>query len=73
MQEIFLFVKDKTNNKSLEKEYIAYKELDDYIEGLIDVNNKDVFLKNGIQPQEPDLEQIMVDLESSKSHETFAL
>ena len=69
----YLFVKDKTNNKSLEKEYIAYKELDDYIEGLIDVNNKDVFLKNGIQPQEPDLEQIMVYLERSKSHETFAL
>ena len=69
----YLFVKDKTKNKELEKEYIAYKELDDYTEGLIDINKKDLFIKNGVEPVEPDLEQIMVYLERSKSHESFTL
>ena len=69
----YLFVKDKTKNKDLEKEYIAYKELDEYTEGLIDINKKDIFLKQGIEPQEPDLEQIMVYLERSKNNESFAL
>ncbi len=69
----YLFVKDKTKNKELEKEYIACKELDDYIEGLIDVNNKDIFLKNGIEPREPDLEEIMVYLERRENHESLAL
>ena len=69
----YLFVKDKSKNKELEKEYIACKELDDHIEGLIDINNKDVFLKNNIQPVEPDLEQIMVYLERSKNNESFTL
>ena len=52
----YLFVTDKTKNKKLEKEYIACKELDDRIEGLISVNNKEVFIKNNIEPREPDLE-----------------
>ena len=69
----YLFVKDKSKNKSLEKEYIASKELDDRIEGLIKADNKDVFIKNGIEVKEPDLEQIMVYLERSKQHESFAL
>ena len=69
----YLFVVDKTKNKDLEKEYIAYKELDDHIEGLININNKDIFLKNNIEPKEPDLEQIMVYLERSKNHESFTL
>ena len=69
----YLFVKDKTKNKELENEYIAYKELDDYIEGLIDANKKDLFIKNGLEPQEPDLEQIMIYLERSKNHESFTL
>ena len=69
----YLFVSDKTKNKDLEKEYIAYKELDDRIEGLIDIKNKDVFIKNKIEPKEPDLEQIMVYLERSKNHESFTL
>ena len=70
----YLFVKDKTMNKSLKKDYIAYKELDDRIEGLIDINNKEVFLKEGITPVEPDLEQIMIYLERSHSNnESFAL
>ena len=69
----YLFVSDKSKNKDLEKEYIASKELDDRIEGLIDANKKDVFVKNGIEPKEPDLEQIMVYLERSKNNESFTL
>ena len=69
----YLFVKDKSKNKSLEKEYIAYKELDDYTEGLISVDKKDVFKKAGVTPVEPDLEQIMVYLERSKNNESFDL
>lgn len=69
----YLFVRDKTKNKSLEKEYISCKELDEHIEGLIDIKNKDIFIKNGINPQEPDLEQIMVYLERSKNNESFTL
>ena len=69
----YLFVSDKTKNKDLEREYIASKELDDRIEGLIKVENKDVFIKNGIEPKEPDLEEIMVYLERSKNNESFTL
>ena len=70
----YLFVKDKTMNKELEKEYIAYKELDDRIEGLIDVNKKDVFNKKGIEVKEPDLEEIMIFLERSQdNNESFTL
>ena len=69
----YLFVKDKTMNKDLEKEYIAYKELDDRIEGLINANNKEVFVKNNIEPREPDLEEIMVYLERSNNNESFTL
>ena len=70
----YLFVKDKKMNKDLLGEYIAYKELDDYIEGLIAVDKKDIFVKNGVTPVEPDLEQIMVYLERSKdNHESFNL
>ena len=69
----YMFVKDKTMDKSLLNEYIAYKELDGYIEGLIDIKNKDAFIKKGIEVKEPDLEQIMVYLERSQSHESFTL
>ena len=69
----YLFVVDKSSNKELEKEYIAYKELDGRIEGLIHASNKEVFEKNNIQPREPDLEEIMVYLERSKNDESFAL
>lgn len=69
----YLFVKDKTKNKSLENEYIASKELDEHIEGLISADKKDIFLKNKIEPKEPDLEQIMVYLERSKNNESFTL
>ena len=69
----YLFVKDKSKNKSLENEYIASKELDDHIEGLISADKKEIFIKNKIEPKEPDLEQIMVYLERSKNNESFAL
>ena len=69
----YLFVKDKSMNKDLEKEYIAYKELDDRIEGLISVDNKDVFIKNNIKPREPDLEEIMIYLERGNNNESFTL
>ena len=70
----YLFVKDKTFNKELLNEYIAYKEFDDRIEGLISPDKKDLFIKNKIEPQEPDLEQIMVYIERSKKEdESFDL
>ena len=69
----YLFVKDKTKNKSLEGEYIACKELDDYTEGLISADKKAIFEKAGLKLEEPDLEQIMVYLERSKNNESFAL
>ena len=69
----YLFVKDKNKNHALEKEYIACKELDDRIEGLISVDKKELFIKNGLEPREPDLEEIMVYLERSKNNESFAL
>ena len=70
----YLFVKDKTLNKELLDEYIAYKEFDDRIEGLIIADKKEAFIKNKIEPQEPDLEQIMVYLERSKDgNESFDL
>ena len=69
----YLFVQDKTKNESLKDEYIAYKELDSFTEGLISIDNKDVFIKNGIEPKEPDLEQIMIYLERSKNNESFTL
>ena len=69
----YLFVKDKTKNKSLVDEYIACKELDDYTEGLISADKKAAFEKAGLKPEEPDLEQIMVYLERSKNNESFAL
>ncbi len=70
----YLFVKDKSFNKKLLNEYIAYKEFDDRIEGLISIDKKNLFKKNMIKPQEPDLEQIMIYIERSKSkNESFDL
>ena len=70
----YLFIKDKTYNKELLNEYIAYKKFDDRIEGLISPDKKDLFIKNKIEPQEPDLEQIMVYIERSKKEdESFDL
>lgn len=70
----YLFIKDKTFNKELLNEYISYKEFDDRIEGLISPDKKDLFIKNKIRPQEPDLEQIMVYIERSKKEdESFDL
>jgi len=69
----YLFVKDKTMNKEVLDKYIAYKELDDRIEGLINANEKDYFVSKGLNPEEPDLEQIMVYLERSNNNESFTL
>jgi ABC-2 type transport system ATP-binding protein len=69
----YLFVKDKGKNHSLEKHYIAFKELDDRIEGLIDPKKKSLFVKEGLEPREPDLEEIMVYLERRNQNESFAL
>ena len=70
----YLFIRDKSMNKGLLNEYIAYKEFDDRIEGLISPDKKDLFIKNKIEPQEPDLEQIMVYIERSKKEdESFDL
>ena len=69
----YLFVKDKSMNKELLKEYISYKELDDRIEGLIDPSKKSLFESHGVKPQEPDLEEIMVCLERRDQHEGFTL
>ena len=70
----YLFIRDKSMNKGLLNEYIAYKEFDDRIEGLISPDKKDLFIKNKIEPQEPDLEQIMVYIErSKKENESFDL
>lgn len=69
----YLFVKDVAKNHELESEYIAFKELDDCIEGLIDPSKKEEFLSKGIEVKEPDLEQIMVYLERSQSHESLSL
>ena len=69
----YLFVKDKSKNKELLNEYIASKELDSHIEGLIDASKKDLFIKNKIEVKEPDLEEIMIYLERSHNNESFAL
>lgn len=69
----YLFIRDNTKNKSLLDDYIAYKELDDHIEGLISSDKKELFTNNGIDPTEPDLEEIMVYLERSKNNESFTL
>ena len=70
----YLFIKDKSMNKNLVNEYIAYKEFDDHIEGLITVDKKEIFLKSSITPVEPDLEQIMIYIERSKKEdESFDL
>lgn len=69
----YLFIIDKNKNHELEKEYVAFKELDDHIEGLITSDKKDFFKDKKVEIKEPDLEQIMVYLERSKNHESFAL
>lgn len=70
----YFFVKDMTNNQNLLCEYVAYKEFDDHIEGLIKADRKDAFTRNGIEVSIPDLEQIMVYTERSKqTHESFTL
>ena len=69
-----MFVKDKSMKKELLNDYLAYKEFDSHIEGLITPDKKDLFISSGLTPVEPDLEQIMVYIERSKSqNESFNL
>lgn len=70
----YLFVKDKSMKIELLNDYLAYKEFDSHIEGLITPDKKDLFISSGLTPVEPDLEQIMVYIERSKSqNESFNL
>lgn len=69
----YLFVTDKSKNRSLDGEYISFKELDDRVEGLIEPGKKERFANIGATIETPDLEQIMVYIERSKNHESFAL
>lgn len=69
----YCFVKDKSGNKDLLKEYISYKEVGDGIEGLIATDKKNLFKSKNITISVPDLEQIMVYLERSHSNESFNL
>lgn len=69
----YLLINDKGGNKDLIKDYISYKDIDGRIEGLIDANKRDLFIRDGIEIKEPDLEQIMIYLERGKSNESFNL
>ena len=69
----YLFVKDTSNNESLKEHYISWKEIDGHIEGLISKEEKQLFLDAKVEVKEPDLEQIMIYLERSNNHESFAL
>ena len=69
----YLFVKDTSNNESLKEHYISWKEIDGHIEGLISKQKKQLFLDAKVEVKEPDLEQIMIYLERSNNHESFAL
>ena len=69
----YMFVIDKSKNRELSSEYISFKELDNHIEGLIRADKASFFEKHNVEVKEPDLEQIMVYLERSQSHESFTL
>ena len=53
--------------------YVAFKELDDRIEGLIEARNRYKFELENIEIKEPDLEEIMVYMERRDGHESFTL
>jgi len=69
----YLFVTSKEKVRSLDGEFISFKELDDRTEGLIDPRKKERFEKAGFEIKEPDLEQIMIYMERSFDHESFDL
>lgn len=71
--DAYRFVVDKKKDASLGNEYVAYKELDDHIEGIILAEKEGLFAAKGAEVGKPDLEQIMVYLERSKRHESLAL
>lgn len=59
----YLLIKDESKNEELLKEYVSYKDEDDYIFGLISQDKKDLFVSHNIIPSKPDLEDIMILLE----------
>lgn len=67
----YYFVIDESNNKNLLDNYIYYKQVNGHIEGLINIDQKDLFQSNGVIIKKPDLEEIMICLERSKNHESF--
>lgn len=70
----YLFVEKQVIQKDLLNKFIAYKDLDSGFEGLISVENKDIFDKAGVTTRKPDLEEVMVYLERSKgTNEEFTL
>ncbi len=71
--EAYRFVVDESKNHDLESDYVASKELDDHIEGLIEASKEEQFLKAGAEVRRPDLEEIMVYLERSKNNGRIAL
>ena len=71
--EAYRFVVDESKNHDLESEYVASKELDDHIEGLIEASKEERFRKAGAEVRRPDLEEIMVYLERSKNNVRIAL
>ena len=71
--EAYRFVVDESKNHDLESDYVASKELDDHIEGLIEASKEERFLKAGVEVRHPDLEEIMVYLERSKNNGRIAL
>ena len=69
----YLFVTEKKTGSPLKDRYISFKEIDGRTEGLADAGAREAFEAAGAEIREPDLEQIMVYIERSKNHESFAL
>ena len=69
----YLLIRDHHRNKELEGAYIAFKELEDYNEGLIDSSKRALFESSDVEIKVPDLEEIMIYLERKDSHESLAL
>ncbi len=69
----WLFVTERRTDSPLKDRYVSYKEIDGRTEGLVPAGERAAFEAAGAEIREPDLEQIMVYIERSKSHESFAL
>ena len=69
----YLLIRDPHRNKELEGAYIAFKELEDYNEGLIESSKRALFESSDVEIKVPDLEEIMIYLERSHNNESFTL